>query len=155
MKKFISFFFATWFGTGYAPTSGTVGSAAALPFIFIIAHFGGGCAVLAFLIFVYVVGTFAVKEVLKYTSHDPSIVVIDEVAGMTLTLLPFANRFDDWRIWLGAFLFFRLFDITKPWPASYFDRRVMNAHGVMLDDVAAGIYAAIAVAIINYAGDAR
>ena len=151
MKKRLSFIFATWFGVGHMPASGTFGSAAALPFIFIAAHFGGFDAVSAFLVFAYVVGTLSAAEVLKYTRPDPPIIVIDEVFGQTLALLPFVGQFDNWKIWVGAFVLFRLFDITKPWPASWFDRRVINAHGVMLDDMVAGAYAAaLQLLVISY-----
>lgn len=111
---------------------------------------------LAFFAFVYVFGTLATKEVLKYTKHDPSIIVIDEVAGQLIPLL-FLSYFGvdafNPQIWwlqfaLPAFVLFRIFDILKPFPASYFDKKVANAHGVMLDDVVAGIYATIVLILI-------
>jgi phosphatidylglycerophosphatase A len=146
--KFLSYIIATGFGVGYFPfASGTAGSAATIPLAFIAAYFGGFWAVLVLAVFIYVIGTFATSEVLKYTEHDPSIVIVDEVVGQLVTILPvaylLAGNLELKVIWIyiAAFFLFRLFDITKPWPANYFDGKVMNAHGVMLDDVFAGIYA--------------
>ncbi len=149
MKK-LSYIIATVLGAGYFPiASGTVGSAVCIPLAFILAYFGGFWLVLSVAIFLYIIGFFATKEVLKYTEHDPSIVVIDEVVGQLVTILPVANmlmgKFNIEILWIyvGAFFLFRLFDITKPFPANYFDKKVMTANGVMLDDVIAGIYASI------------
>lgn len=148
MKKRVSFIFATWFGVGYFPVaSGTAGSLAALPPAFLAIHLGGWAALIALAAIVYIVGTFASNGVLKYSEHDPSFIVIDEVAGQLITFIPVAGLLatrgiGGWWIYAAGFLLFRLFDITKPWPAGYLDRRVLNANGVMLDDVAAGLYAA-------------
>jgi phosphatidylglycerophosphatase A len=153
VKKTLSYIFATWFGIGYFPiASGTAGSLAALPLAFAAAYFFGAGGLLALTAAVYIVGTTATREVLKYSGPDPSIVVIDEVAGQMLTTLPIAN-FLDWNhlwLWPAAFLLFRLFDITKPQPAAWIDKNIMNAHGVMLDDVVAGIYGAAALLVISY-----
>ncbi|MDR3208965.1 MAG: phosphatidylglycerophosphatase A [Rickettsiales bacterium] len=152
MKKTLSYVFATGFGAGYFPfASGTAGSLAALPPAFAAAYFFGTWGVAALAALVYIIGTISTREVLKYTAHDPSVVVVDEIAGQTLTVLPIA-RFLNWGQlwwWLGAFFLFRLFDITKPQPARFFDAKVLNAHGVMLDDVVAGFYGAAALEIIK------
>ena len=88
--------------------------------------------------------------------EDPSEIVIDEVAGQWLTLLFPAAAFwhrgiENWAVvaypgWVAAFLFFRLFDIWKPWLVGRADRRG-DAAGVMLDDLWAGLFAGIAVMI--------
>jgi len=157
MKKKISYAIATFFGVGYCPVaSGTAGSLATLPFAFVLTFYCGGWpAMLAFFVLVYVLGTLASKEVLKYTSHDPSIIVIDEVAGQLIPLIFVSISISDaddpflypegWWLYCAVptFILFRIFDILKPFPASYFDKKVLNAHGVMLDDIAAGIYALI------------
>jgi phosphatidylglycerophosphatase A len=151
MKKKLSYAIATFFGVGYCPiASGTAGSLATLPFAYVLTFYcGGWSAMLAFFVLVYVLGTLASKEVLKYTSHDPSIIVIDEVAGQLIPLI-YVSAFlslspGKWWLYaaLPSFILFRIFDILKPFPASYFDKKVLNAHGVMLDDIAAGIYALI------------
>jgi len=155
-KKKAAYIIATFFGVGYCPiASGTAGSLATLPFAFLLTYYGGFYAMLAFFALVYVAGTIASKEVLKYTSHDPSIIVIDEVAGQLVPLLFYsAHELPSMRMWwlyiaLPSFVLFRIFDIFKPFPASYFDKKVLNEHGVMLDDIAAGLYALLATAVLT------
>jgi phosphatidylglycerophosphatase A len=153
MSKKISYITASFFGVGYCPVaSGTAGSLATLPFAFLLTYNGGVLAMFIFFVLVYLAGTIASKEVLKYTSHDPSLIVIDEVAGQLIPLMFFSalelpSKGDWWLcIALPSFILFRIFDITKPFPASYFDKKMLSAHGVMLDDIAAGIYALIVMA---------
>ena len=91
---------------------------------------------------------------------DPAEFVIDEVAGQWLALLFPAAAFwwqgtEDWAInaypgWIAAFLFFRLFDIWKPWIIGRADRR-HGATGVMLDDLWAGLFAGIATILAGAA----
>jgi len=157
MNKKAAYAIASFFGVGYCPkASGTAGSLATLPFAFVLAYWGGLYAMLAFFVLVYVAGTIASKEVLKYTSHDPSLIVIDEVAGQLIPLMFFsANELPEMRIWwlyiaLPSFILFRIFDIFKPFPASYFDKKMLNEHGVMLDDIAAGIYALLVMVIFTH-----
>ncbi len=69
---------------------------------------------------------------------DPGFIVIDEIAAQLLVL---AAAPLDWRFYLAAFLLFRLFDIWKPFPVSWLDRNVKGGFGIMLDDVAAALYA--------------
>jgi phosphatidylglycerophosphatase A len=73
----------------------------------------------------------------SFTSSDPKEIVIDEFIGQSIPLIICENNF--FLIILSFFLF-RLFDITKPWPANYFDQNVKNSIGVIMDDVIAGIY---------------
>jgi phosphatidylglycerophosphatase A len=55
-----------------------------------------------------------------------------------------------WWFWaVLAFILFRIFDILKPFPASYFDKKILNAHGVMLDDIAAGVYTVIFIFVAS------
>jgi phosphatidylglycerophosphatase A len=70
--------------------------------------------------------------------HDSSKIVLDEVLGMVATM--FMNP-TGWISLAAGFALFRIFDIIKPFPASFIDRRVRGGAGVMLDDIAAGIYA--------------
>ncbi len=77
--------------------------------------------------------------------EDPSEVVWDEFVGQWIALLPLSAGLLDTNpvtIFLG-FLMFRLFDIWKPWPVRYFDQGMHGGWGVMLDDVVAGLYAAL------------
>lgn len=137
---------ATWFGSGYAPKApGTMGSLAALPVGWIIAVAGGWEGLFAAALLVTFVGVWAANGYMAESgSHDPGPVVIDEVAGQWLAMVPAAA--------LGmagvpgitlAFGLFRLFDILKPWPISWADRHVGGGFGVMLDDVLAGVAAGL------------
>ena len=93
---------------------------------------------------VFVLGGVSVGVVLERDGgpKDPSHVVCDEVAGQWIALVSvaYAGR---WELMLAAFVLFRLFDVWKPPPASFFDRRP-GPWNVMLDDVAAGVYANVA-----------
>ena len=99
------------------------------------------------------IGLIASKEVLKYTKHDPSLIVIDEVAGQSLSFVLLADKLvgnmQAWLVYLVGFAFFRLFDIWKPQPVRWADRKILNAWGVMLDDIFAGVYAAVCLYLIN------
>lgn len=144
-------------GVGYLkPAPGTWGSLTALPLAWL-CHVTGGFPLLAMAtVAVFFAGWWATAEVIKDSdNHDPSEIVIDEVAGQFIALLPLswsAWRMDLditvlWPGWIAAFVLFRLFDITKPGPVGWADRRG-DALGVMLDDVIAGIIAAIGVVIL-------
>lgn len=77
--------------------------------------------------------------------QDPGAVVIDEVCGQGLVLLGAPL---DPLAWMLAFLLFRIFDIWKPWPVDWVDRRVPGGLGIMLDDIAAAGYALLALRIL-------
>lgn len=130
---------ATWFGAGLMPKApGTWGSLAALPFAWLIVQFGGGGALAVACLAVYWVGVAAANRAIGVTGiHDPGLVVIDEVVGQWIVLI-FTPL--DPLLYLAGFALFRLFDITKPWPVSWADRKVEGGTGVMLDDVLAGLY---------------
>ena len=100
-------------------------------------------------ILVGVAGTWAASRVEKLQGvKDPGKVVIDEVAGQYIALMAVPLVFDGWWTIVAAFLLFRFFDIVKPYPA----RRLESLHGglgIMADDVVAGAYAAISVALIT------
>jgi phosphatidylglycerophosphatase A len=97
---------------------------------------------------VTLLGTWAASRVEKmHGAKDPQKVVIDEVAGQFIALIAVPIQFEDWWTIIIAFLLFRFFDIVKPYPARKFE----NLHGglgIMADDVVAGIYAAIGVALV-------
>ena len=150
MYKKFSYFVATMFGVGYCSfASGTAGSLATLPFAFAAAYYGGTVGIAAAAVVVFFAGTLATKEVLKYTKHDPSIVVIDETAGQLFTFVAVADQLTGAADWRAFLLYFRVFDITKPQPARWADSKVLNAWGVMLDDIFAGVYAAVILYVIS------
>ena len=135
---------ATWFYCGYFPWGpGTAGSAAALIIAVLLWHFFAAApvafAVLAIVLLgpaIWAAEVTARDEKLK----DPQIVVVDEVVGQWLALAG-AQRLN-WKSWLAAFALFRLFDIWKPAPARQLER-VRGGAGIVLDDVMAGVYAAL------------
>jgi phosphatidylglycerophosphatase A len=103
----------------------------------------------------FAAGVWATAEMTRGSdNHDPSEVVMDEVVGQWIALLPVligaahvgAPTLALWPGWVVAFLAFRLFDIWKPGPIGWADRR-SDPLGVMLDDVIAGVFAAITVAL--------
>ena len=94
--------------------------------------------------------------------HDDPHIVWDEWAGMWITLLPFAFiGFDqlaeidgfklDWFVILVAFILFRVFDIIKPFPISWADKKVSGGLGIMLDDILAGIMAVALMMVLSSA----
>jgi len=144
---------ATFFYVGLLrPAPGTWGSAAAIPVIYLIHRFSGfpGVAIAAFVVFA--IGWWATAGYTRGTGiEDPSEVVIDEVAGMFVTLAPVSaglwfagvpSHVFPYPGWVAGFLLFRLFDIWKPGPVGWADRRG-DALWVMLDDVIAGAIAAV------------
>ena len=145
---------ATFFNIGYMrPAPGTWGSLAALPVAYVIVTFTGALGLLVASIIAYFIGLQATRAVTAGAdNHDPSEIVIDEVVGQWIALLPAAigaqmmavSYLTLWPAWIAGFALFRLFDITKPWLVGWADRRD-DAVGVMLDDVIAGVFAAIGV----------
>lgn len=154
MKKKFAYLLASYFGFGFSPfASGTVGSLMTLPLAFACAYYWGIQGIIVVSVIAFVIGVVASKEVLKYTKHDPSLIVIDEVAGQSLTFVLLADQLVEnahaWLVYLVGFGFFRLFDIWKPQPVRWADRKVVNAWGVMLDDIFAGVYAAVCLYLVN------
>jgi phosphatidylglycerophosphatase A len=138
---------ATALGAGLSPKApGTAGSLVALlPWWFLLRGLPPG-AYLAVLVVGFVLGVWACGVCdRRLGMHDQGALVWDEVIGMWITL--FAAPAQWWWMIVG-FALFRLFDIWKPWPVSWADRRVHGGLGVMLDDVVAGLYALIVLQLI-------
>lgn len=134
---------ATWFGIGLFPGApGTWASLVALPFAYGLLSAGGLWALTTAAILVFFAGLWASSEAIKALGTvDPHQVVVDEVAGQWLALIPAGL---DLRFWPIAFICFRLADIVKPWPVSVAEERLKGALGIMGDDIVAGAYASIA-----------
>ena len=127
----------------FAP--GTFGSIFAWISFVIISHYANMLILTIFIVF------FAIWICEKATTNllekDHKSIVIDELAGMWVSLVPvlYVATDQNERILYAslAFIFFRVFDILKPFPISYFDTKYKNGLGIVLDDVIAGIFAAI------------
>lgn len=139
---------ATWFGCGLIhPAPGTWGTLGGLPLGLILLLFGGKTALVAGIILVTLAGLWAARRFEAMTGHhDHGMIVIDEVAGIWITLL--ATTLAPVSIIL-AVLLFRAFDILKPWPISWLDKNIGGAWGVMLDDLVAGVAAGLCLWGIN------
>jgi phosphatidylglycerophosphatase A len=142
---------ATLCGLGRLPAPGTFGSLAALPLAWAL-HAAGGIALLVTATAaIWVLGWWASVEYLETSGQsdgDPPEVVIDEVAGQLIALWPLSWGLAmagagpgvwPWPGWVGGFLMFRFFDITKVWPVGLANRP--GAFMLMLDDVVAGLLA--------------
>lgn len=137
------FIICSWFWSGRLPMAGTAGTIASLPFAWAILEFGGIVQLAIATIFITALGIYSSNWFEEKTkSHDASVIVVDEVAGMWLTALALAcTGVTSAAAWATAFMAFRIFDWTKPWPASYFEKDVDKGLGVMMDDIVAGCYA--------------
>ncbi|MCF8495377.1 MAG: phosphatidylglycerophosphatase A [Alphaproteobacteria bacterium] len=147
---------ATFFGAGrIKPAPGTWGSLAAILPALSIFLLGGERALLLAILAVAFAGYWAADRYEKTTGlHDDKAVVIDEVAGQWIALLPALSFAGLNPLWIFcAFALFRFFDIVKPWPVGAIDRHVKGAAGVMLDDMAAGLISALLImGLYIYAG---
>jgi len=143
---------ATIFGLGYLrPAPGTWGSLFALILAILLVEIFGIKGFVFALLSISAFGWWATSVYLKQIkTKDPSEVVIDELVGQWIAVLPIVisafyfklEPFDLWPGWISSFLFFRLFDILKPSLIGWADEK-NGALGVMLDDIFAGIAAAI------------
>ncbi len=145
---------ATFGGVGHLrPAPGTWGSLAALPVGWALHALGGPMLLALGVVLAFAAGWWATAvETRGQDDHDPSEIVIDEVAGQWLAFLPVSVGATHagaaltalWPGWIAAFVLFRLFDIWKPGPVGWADRQG-GPLGVMLDDVIAGVFAALGV----------
>jgi phosphatidylglycerophosphatase A len=144
-------FLSTWFGLGLIrPAPGTWGTIGAIPFAYFALKVGNWPFVMLCAFFLFFIGLWAAKKFEEATKeHDSGSIVIDEVAGYFIAIIPASPTI----IHLGiAFLLFRIFDILKPWPVSWADKKLTGALSVMLDDILAGLYAALIFGGLLYAG---
>ncbi|MEI5640840.1 MULTISPECIES: phosphatidylglycerophosphatase A family protein [unclassified Pseudoalteromonas] len=136
-------FFALGFGLGLAKKApGTVGTIGALPFIFLTygmpIWFQGIVAIIMTLFGIWVCG----KTADDVNVHDHPAIVWDEVAGFYITMIGAALS---WQALLVGFILFRFFDILKPGPIRFLDKRLHGGSGIMLDDVLAGLFSLVCV----------
>jgi len=138
MKSFF-LLLATGFGTGCSPIApGTMGTVIAIPIYFFLSAIPSPLYELTLLTFFFLSVWISTLAENHWKKKDDPRIVIDEMMGFLITLLwiPKAARF----IIIGFFLF-RLFDIVKPFPIRYLERRLGGGWGVVVDDMLAGVYA--------------
>lgn len=129
------------FGSGlsrFAP--GTAGTILGLPLFLLLSPLSFSLQI-SLLALLFIAGCYLCDFTGKALGvSDHGSIVWDEIVAyaLVLTSVPF-----HWMWWIGAFAAFRFFDIIKPWPISWLDRRLKNGFGVMLDDLLAAIYAII------------
>ena len=149
MTRAILIFLATGAYVGYVPVApGTAGSVLGLAIARGALSKAGGHVWLAVAVFAiaFVIGCWVADRAQAVLGkHDSPHIVLDEIMGMVATM--FLNPLD-WIHLLIGFGLFRLFDVTKPPPASVFDK-MRGGAGVMLDDLAAAVYANIALRIVT------
>jgi len=127
---------------------GTCGSLVAVvlaPFVFMPLPFSSRLVVLAML---FVAGSIAATRAAALLGKkDPGEVVIDEVLGQWMTYVPFATL--SWKGLLAGFVFFRIFDMLKPWPVNASERWLPGGYGIMIDDAVAAVYAASCLWVVG------
>ena len=121
---------------------GTAGSAVAVLILWVVPFSRAG--LLLFLVAVTLVGTWAAHRAERLLgAKDPGVIVIDEIAGMTLAVAPFTPTL---AVLAVGFVLFRVFDVTKPFPARA-SQHAAGGIGIMVDDLIAGLYALIVIVI--------
>lgn len=148
-QKNLNVAIATWFGSGrLRPGPGTMGSLAAIPPGYLIMYFLGPMGLFIAAVLLFILGAMAADYYGKKSGEkDDQSIVVDEVVGLWLAVIP-ADVY--WPLWFVGFVLFRFFDIYKPWPASYFDKRKGGGFDVMMDDVVAGFFAFLGTAATAY-----
>jgi phosphatidylglycerophosphatase A len=136
---------ATGFGIGKIPVApGTFGSILGLPLGLVLAGLRLPLAITVAGVFVLIAVWIAHDAEKIFKQSDPGSIVIDEIAGMAVTLIGLPINLT---IMLTGFVVFRILDIVKPFPIRYLDQRLKGGWGVVMDDVAAGIIANLALRI--------
>ena len=140
---------ASWFGSGLIrPAPGTWGTLGGMIIAAPLLYYTGAIGLFLAAIILFIAGLWASKKFSYATAtKDSSHIVIDEVVGLLITLIPAQASISQLVI---GFILFRFFDIIKPYPIKLIERHFPNAFGVMIDDVIAGIMAGICLLFINY-----
>ena len=158
MIKNINYLFVTCFGIGtfsFAP--GTITSFITTVFLFSLFHIINlsGNIILVILLVVFIYSFYAVSEYIKYNENkDPKEVVVDEFIGQSIPIYLYETAHGIAKesqeaalFYLYIFILFRYFDIKKPFPVSFFDKKFKNSFGVIMDDVIAGLYVVLTLII--------
>ena len=147
----INFLFVTLFGIGkIKKIPGSFASLATTIFLFILLHILSVSPniVLISVIIIFFISLYSVNIFIKdLDNKDPKEVVIDEFIGQSIPICLYEIAHEGAKVtnevltsYFIMFILFRIFDITKPYPVNYYDRNFKNSFGVIMDDVAAGLY---------------
>lgn len=141
-------FFAFGFGCGLAPKApGTFGTLAAVPVYWLIQDLNWPLY-LSWLLVTFALGVLWCDRSSKALGvHDHGGIVWDEFVGYWITMFMAPAG---WLWIIIGFVLFRLFDIVKPWPIRWLDQKVHGGFGIMLDDLVAGIFAAVCLQLLHW-----
>ena len=158
MIKTFNYLFVTCFGIGsfkFAP--GTITSLITTVFLYSLFHIINlpNITILIILLIVFIYSFYAVSEYIKYNENkDPKEVVVDEFIGQSIPIYLYEIAHGSSKdsneaalFYLYIFILFRYFDIKKPFPVSFFDKKFKNSFGVIIDDVVAGLYVVLTLII--------
>tara|TARA_E500000178_G_C16839834_1_gene670022 strand:- start:257 stop:760 length:504 start_codon:yes stop_codon:yes gene_type:complete len=158
MIKTFNYLFVTCMGIGsfrFAP--GTITSLATSIFLYSLFHIVNlsNNVILIFLLIVFIYSFYAVSEYIKYKENkDPKEVVVDEFIGQSIPIYLYEISHSTSKdskeaalFYLYIFVLFRFFDIKKPFPINFFDKKFKNSFGVIFDDVVAGFYVVLTLII--------
>ena len=158
MIKTLNYLFVTCFGIGtfrFAP--GTITSFVTTVFLYSLFHVINlsSNVIFVILLIVFIYSFYAVSEYIKFNENkDPKEVVVDEFIGQSIPIYLYEvvhgttkNSQEAVLFYLYIFILFRYFDIKKPFPVSFFDKKFKNSFGVILDDVVAGLYVVLTLII--------
>ncbi len=158
MIKTINYLFVTCFGIGsfrFAP--GTITSLVTTVILFSLFHIINlsKINILIILLIIFIYSFYAVSEYIKYNENkDPKEVVIDEFIGQSIPIYLYEVSHGTSKdsqeailFYIYIFILFRFFDIKKPFPVNFFDKKFKNSFGVILDDVIAGLYVVLTLII--------
>jgi phosphatidylglycerophosphatase A len=158
MIKTLNYLFVTCFGIGtfrFAP--GTITSFVTTVFLYSLFHVINlsSNVIFVILLIVFIYSFYAVSEYIKFNENkDPKEVVIDEVIGQSIPIYLYEISHGSIKesqeailFYLYIFILFRYFDIKKPFPVNYFDKKFKNSFGVIFDDIIAGLYVVLTLII--------
>ena len=139
------------FGIGsISKIPGSIASLTTVLFLLLLFHYlkVSASTFLIFLVIIFIISIFSINEFIKDKDNkDPKEVVIDEFIGQSIPIClyeighPNTNSFvETLTVYFIIFILFRVFDITKPFPVSYYDKNFKNGFGVVMDDICAGLY---------------
>ena len=157
----INFLFVTLFGIGkIGKIPGSIASLTTTIFLFFLLHIVNVSAniVLIFVIIIFFISLYSVNIFIKdLDNKDPKEVVIDEFIGQSIPICLYEIAHEGPKetdqvltFYFIMFILFRIFDIIKPYPVSYYDKNFKNSFGVIMDDVCAGLYV-VAVLVLYMA----